>query len=119
MNGSLRAIAEADWAARATAAGWCVNELSAQCNVSVSGLERYFHDTKGQCPRDWLNDERMRQAGELLRSGMSVKEAAGELGYHGQHGFSLAFKKHHGYPPKMHWAKANSKNPRKFAEVAQ
>ena len=98
MNGSLRAIAEADWAARATAAGWCVNALSAQCNVSVSGLERYFHDTKGQCPREWLNDERMRQAGEL--------------GYHGQHGFSLAFKKHHGYPPKMHWAKAKSKNPR-------
>ena len=92
----------ADMAERAAAAGWCITTLAEQNGVSVPTLERFFHDTKQQCPREWINAERMRRACACLMAGRNVQETSGDVGYESQHGFSLAFKKFHGYPPSLH-----------------
>ena len=91
-----------DWPERARHANWCVATLAKNCGVSPSSLERHFQETLGECPREWLNVERMRQACELLCDHTSAKEAAILLGYRNQHHFSHAFKKLHGYPPSLH-----------------
>ncbi len=94
-----------DWPERAAGALWCITTLAANCNASISTLERHFHETLHQCPRDWLNTERQRRARELLCGNVSVKETAILLGYKSQHHFSFAFRKHHGHPPSLHLEK--------------
>lgn len=91
-----------DWPKRAAEASWCVTTLAKNCNVSISTLERHFHDTMGQCPRDWLQNHRQHRARELLYMNTRVKGAAVLLRYKSQHHFSLSFKRHHGYSPKLH-----------------
>jgi len=91
--------ATANWPERAAGVHWCVATLAKQLHVSVSTLERFFHEAMKQCPREWINAERMRRARELLCDHSSVKETAMLLCYQSQHSFSLAFKKYHGYPP--------------------
>jgi len=91
-----------DWPERAAQASWCINQLAEHCHISLATLERHFHKTTGGCPRAWLNNERQRQAGELLGDNASVKETASLLNYNSQQHFSLAFKKHHDYSPNQH-----------------
>lgn len=90
-----------DWPERIGRAKWCVAILAKECKVSISTLERYFKETMLKTPHEWMNEEFMRPAREFLAKGLSVKETANELDYN-QHHFSLAFKKHHGYPPSEH-----------------
>lgn len=97
MSRRLRTIN--DWPERAALVRWCVTTLAKDCGVSISTLERYFRETMGTGPYDWLNTERMRRARELLQDDSSVKETASELGFKTAQHFSLAFKKYHGYPP--------------------
>ena len=89
-----------DWPARFACAEWCVHLLAQQCDVCTTTLERYFREHFHVCPKEWIRTERMRRARELLADGASVKETAAALGYAGQHHFSAAFKKFHGYPPR-------------------
>lgn len=94
-----------DWAERAAAAQWCVQRLAEQLGCSVSKLERQFRAEYQECPQDWLGAKRMELAGAWLAQGKNVQETAHLMGYQNQHGFSLAFKRHFGYPPKEHRAR--------------
>ena len=94
MNHRLQGIT--DWPERAAAADWCILTLAKNCAVSVSTLERFFHEAKGKCPGHWIHVERMRWACGLLLVGRNVQETSGDLNYGSQHGFSLAFKQFHG-----------------------
>ena len=100
MNEGLQQIT--DWSDRAAAALWCVTALAEGSHVSIATLERHFRDTMQHSPRGWLARERLRRAVELLADGCSIKETSSALAYKNQHHFSLAFKKHFGYPPKLH-----------------
>lgn len=92
-----------DWPERAVKEGWSVVRLAKLCKVSPSTLERHFQEEMGQCPKEWLNDDRMRRARALLSvEGSRVQQTATELNYQNQHHFSRAFKKYHGYPPSEH-----------------
>ena len=99
---SYRLMQIADLADRAATAKWCVTALAQNCGVSLPTFERFFHETKKQCPRDWINAEQMRHACVCLMAGRNVFETSDDLGYGSQHSFSLAFKKFHGYPPSLH-----------------
>jgi AraC-like DNA-binding protein len=103
MNGQLTRIT--DMPDRAAASGWCINELAKSCGVSVPTFERFFHEEKRQCPRDWILEERMRRARTALMDGYNVQETTGRVGYKNQHHFSLVFKKFHSYCPKEHKAR--------------
>jgi len=91
-----------DWPERAAEAQWCVNNLAVACGVSLTQMERHFHETWGQCPRAWLQSERMRRACELLKRRERIKDIAEVLCYGHQRNFTTAFTKFYGYPPSMH-----------------
>jgi transcriptional regulator GlxA family with amidase domain len=101
MNGSLEDIQ--DWLELAEQAYWCVSLLAMHCGVSVRTLELHFHAAKGECPRQWLFEQRMRRAKELLLAGSSVTETALTLGYQYDNvtHFSRDYKKCWGHPPSV------------------
>ena len=99
---SYRLMQIADLAERAAAAGWCITTLAANLGVSVPTLERFFHDTKQQCPRDWINAERMRRACELLERHERIGDVADALLYGHSRNFCTAFTKYFGYSPREH-----------------
>lgn len=103
-----------DWPERAATAQWCIATLAVNCSASLSTLERHFQETMGQCPREWLNNERQRRARVMLCDGASVKETAMSLCYKNQHHFSLAFKTHHGHPPSLHLKKTQSRKTKRL-----
>lgn len=91
-----------DWPGRAAAAQWCVNTLAGDCGVSLPQLERHFHETWRQSPRDWLQAERMRRACELLERRERIKDIATLLHYGHPGNFTRAFTEHFGYSPREH-----------------
>jgi AraC-like DNA-binding protein len=102
MFSELIIITDTEMADRAAASGWCVDALAENCGVSVSTLERIFHETKGQCPREWMTAERMRHARQLLERGGRISDVAEVLCYGHPENFCIAFVKYHGYPPREH-----------------
>lgn len=100
MNPNLQRIT--DWPTRAAAAQWNITTLAANGGVSVTTLERFFHEQQRVCPREWLHAERMRRARELLERHERIKETYKLLGYGHASSFSTAFQKFHGYPPSWH-----------------
>ena len=102
MNAQMLKITDTDIADRAVKDGWRVSALANSCGVSVPTLERCFHETKGQSPREWMTAERMRRARLLLERGERIKDIAGLLCYGHQRNFATAFTAFHGYPPREH-----------------
>ena len=90
-----------DWEIRAAAARYKVRLLAKLNQVSVSQLERFFSDTLGQSPFDWMNRLRQLQGMALLNQGWSVKRTAYELGYRQRSHFSREFKRFHGISPSQ------------------
>jgi AraC-like DNA-binding protein len=87
------------WLPLAKQAGWSVTTLAKICGVSVRALERHFQRTEGKTPKAWLVEQRQKQAVELLRSGFSVKETSGGVGYRHPTTFAREFKKISGQCP--------------------
>jgi AraC-like DNA-binding protein len=90
-----------DWPKLAKQANWSVTKLASFCKVSPRTLERHFRRSTGKSPKEWLAEQRQRQALELLRDGSSVKETASLLGYSHAHHFSREFKERWGYSPRV------------------
>jgi AraC-like DNA-binding protein len=88
-----------DWSALARQAGWSVSALARLSSVSGSGLRRHFLQRKGRPPKQWMDEERLRQAVGLLRDGSSIKEIAAMLGYQQQTNFTRKFKAFWGVCP--------------------
>lgn len=97
-----------NWSERARQADWCTAQLARQCGVSVRTLERHFLRVMGQAPHAWLIEQRMAEACGLLARGLTVKETAANLGYKNPHHFTREFKKHLGYCPSAHAARATT-----------
>jgi AraC-like DNA-binding protein len=62
-------------------------------------VERFFLETEGKLPHDWLSERRQKKALNLIRAGCIVKEVAGQLGYSQAANFSRDFKRFHGASP--------------------
>ena len=120
MNGSLDDIQ--DWLELAEQASWCVALLAAHCGVSVRTLELYFHGAMGECPRQWLFEQCMRRAADLLRARKSVTETALALGYKydNRGNFSRDFKRLWGCSPVIYQKRVSAclKNRRSRREEA-
>ncbi len=80
---------------------WSVVKLARKCNVSVRTLERFFLQTHGLPPREWLSRERQKTAVACLQQGLTVKETAARVGYKTLSGFTRACKRYHGVPPSL------------------
>jgi AraC-like DNA-binding protein len=97
-----------NWHELAGQANWSPAGVAKLARVSLRTLERHFRRVIGETPYDWLVEQRMAEACELLTGGLSVKEASFKLGYKNQHCFAREFKKHCGCCPSVHGATAKA-----------
>ncbi|WP_422938715.1 helix-turn-helix domain-containing protein [Vreelandella venusta] len=77
-----------------------VNELAKTALMSRFHYIRTFQSMYGLTPRSYLRDLRIKQAKNLLRSGLSVTEVCFAVGYESLPTFSSVFKKCTGYTPR-------------------
>jgi AraC-like DNA-binding protein len=79
-----------------------LGDLAAEIGMSLSKLKLVFLEVCGMPPYAYLRWVRMERAGQLLRDrGMSVTEAAFEVGYSNLSHFAKAFAGHHGINPSQ------------------
>ncbi len=94
-----------DWLELAKESRYSAKQLAALCRVSLRQLERYYNNSFGRAPQQWLNEVRLREAKKLLLKGGSVKEATSRLGFKQASHFSRWFKQHTGRPPSEYGAR--------------
>lgn len=76
-----------------------VEEIAESMGLNRRYLSRLFKEKTGRSVQQYLIDVRMEAAGEYLRQGFSVKEAADLCGYEDVSNFSKMFKRHFGKSP--------------------
>ena len=81
-----------------------VEEFADACRMSVPALEKTVHRYAGHGAMKHFSIMKMKRAGELLETGMNVKETAYTLGFCDPNYFSAVFKKHTGASPTR-WKK--------------
>ena len=80
------------WEQLAGTASYDAKELAKLCHLSVRQLERDFRRSLERSPQDWLNEQRIKAAQQLLLSGQPVKAVAFELGFKQPSHFCRKFK---------------------------
>jgi AraC-like DNA-binding protein len=88
-----------NWEHLGEAANYSLGAFAKSCGTSIRQLERYFLQSRGVTPSQWLNELRQRKALQLIREGASVKEAAAKLGFKQPSHFSRQFKKFYQVAP--------------------
>jgi AraC family transcriptional regulator of arabinose operon len=74
--------------------------LARHCGLSVSRLAHVFKSEAGLSPQRFFEQQRMQQAGQLLRvTGLGVAEIAAEVGYDDPFYFTNRFHRHTGQSP--------------------
>lgn len=104
MNSRLDEIS--DWDARVRTARWQAKALARTCGLGVWELRHYIRHKFKLPLHGWIRGKRMELAKALLREGMSVKEAASNLGYKTSAHFSHDFKSFYGVSPSAFRLKA-------------
>lgn len=82
---------------------WTVEELATQLSVSRSALAERFKRMVGVSPIQYLIEQRMHRAKQLLRqTELSIDEVAFEIGYESGIVLSKVFKQRVGIPPSQY-----------------
>ena len=83
--------------------------LARHCGLSVSRLAHLFKDESGVSPQHFFEQQRMRQATQMLRmTGFGIAEIAAEVGYDDPFYFTNRFRRHTGKSPTQYRQRANS-----------
>lgn len=73
---------------------WSIARMAAEANMSRRTFERRFRQATGQNPGDWLLDERVQSAKDLLsRSSRSMEEIAQAAGFGSAHALRHHFRR--------------------------
>lgn len=75
------------------------NLIAERLGISRRQLERDFDATLGISPKQWLAEQRMLRALQLLRMGMGLQETAYELGFKKYDNFRVEVKRNYGLTP--------------------
>jgi len=81
-----------DWAPWVAAARYDARKLAQLRCVSLRQLQRDFKRTLGRSPQDWLNEQRIVTARQLLQAGFTIKQVSIDLGYKQSSHFCRQFK---------------------------
>jgi len=77
-----------------------LKSLLSRYSISYRVFLNYFKDQHGMRPQDFINQEKMKLAYDLLyKEGLKAKEVSDLLGYSEPATFSTQFKKYFGYSP--------------------
>jgi AraC-like DNA-binding protein len=77
-----------------------IRDLALEFRLSPSYLQRLFKHQTGVCMGEWLNEQRLQRAAQLLaNSYMSVKEIAHTIGYEHASSFVRAFERRFAQAP--------------------
>jgi transcriptional regulator GlxA family with amidase domain len=80
-----------------------VGELAREVHLSRGQLQRLFKQEMGVLLGDYLVDQRLRKAADLLvSSNMSIKEIAFAVGYEHHSSFTRAFENRFSQSPKQY-----------------
>ena len=94
-------ITRQGWENLAGVAHYDVGELAKLGNLSLRQLQRDFRQNFGRTPQDWLNEQRIKAAQQLLLSGQPVKVVALELGFKQTSHFCRQFKSFNNLTPSQ------------------
>ena len=77
-----------------------IRDLATEINLSPSHLQRLFKHHTGVSMGEWLSEQRLQRAADLLaKSYLSVKEIAHTVGYEHPSSFIRAFERRFTQPP--------------------
>ena len=76
-----------------------VGELASACQMTVPVLQRLIRQSTGLSANEYIQHYRMKRAQELLAGGVSVSEAACQVGYQNEQYFRRLFKQMVGETP--------------------
>ncbi|NIB45087.1 helix-turn-helix transcriptional regulator [Pseudomaricurvus alkylphenolicus] len=93
---SVKHLLETDYAHHLT-----LEELARRAGLNRRKLTEGFKALFGAGVHEYLLEQRMTQAGKLLRRGMSVSDVSDKVGYQGHGAFSRAFKRYYGVSPRQ------------------
>lgn len=79
---------------------WPPGRVARMVGLSERRLQELMRENVGRSVHAYLSDVRLMRASELLRSGMSVTQVAGDLGYSSLSHFSKIFKARYGASPR-------------------
>jgi transcriptional regulator GlxA family with amidase domain len=99
-----------DWPELAQKSTYQATRLAKELQVSQRQLRRYTHALFGRSPQDWLNEQRLLQAGKMMKKMRIAKAVAFRLGFKQVSHFSRAFKLHYGVCPTkfLDWSDGQS-----------
>jgi transcriptional regulator GlxA family with amidase domain len=83
----------------ASRCGYKSRELARALGITPRHLQRLFAAQMGCTPREWLNEQRLLVAGQMLRKARAVKEVAYDLGFPSASQLSRDFRNHFGVQP--------------------
>jgi AraC-like DNA-binding protein len=91
---------------------WTVDDLAKLSNMSRATFARIFHQALGQAPMQYLTDWRMTVARDLLLAqDATLDQIAANVGYSSVYGFTTAFRRHNGEPPRRWQQRATAATP--------
>lgn len=85
-----------------------IQELCGVAGLSASSFKRLFVEEIGQTPREYVNEQKIEKARELLAQGAGVTETAMALGFSGSDYFSVVFRRHTALTPTA-WQRQQSR----------
>jgi AraC-like DNA-binding protein len=87
------------WEAIAREARYDAGAFARHCQLSPRQLQRKFREKLNRTPQEWLDEQRIEEAKQLLQSGESVKKIAYDLGFKQASHFCRQFKSRNGVTP--------------------
>ena len=79
--------------------GYKSRELARALGMTQRHLQRLFAAHFGRGPQEWLNEQRLEAAGQMLRKAQAVKEVAHHLGFPSASQLSRDFRNYFGISP--------------------
>jgi AraC family chitin signaling transcriptional activator len=88
-----------EWSKLAEKSAYQAATLANELHISQRHLRRYTHKIFGRSPQNWLNEQRLVKAAEMLKRMRAAKAVAFQLGFKQPSHFSREFKLHYGVSP--------------------
>ena len=94
-------LTEEEWEVRAAQARYNSARLAKISGLSSRQIQRIFLSKFSQSPKEWLDEQRIKAAQQMLQRGESIKSIAFELGYKQTSHFCRQFRQYKKVKPSQ------------------